>query len=171
MPTKTKYKSKVVFWNSRTRQTVFPSKAYVQVSKHRRELKPYIYRFDSTLEFNVYLRLIELHGINCVDRQIPLLVQPPTRCIKTGRFWKVDFGLKRSRSNSNHYAYVEAKGLITSEFSHKLPMLELNNVIAFEKLHLVFGKTIPKDHAIMRNLLRTDFSQRIYTLNTIPIIQ
>ena len=169
--TATKYKSKVVYWDCRRRQVIYESQSYRQVTKNRRELKPHVYRFDSTLEFNVYLKLVEQYGANCIDRQIPLQIHPPTRCLKTGRFWKVDFGLKRSKSNRNHYAYIEVKGLITSEFAHKLPMLELHNVEAFEKLHLVFAKKIPKTNTIVRNLLRTDFSQRIFTLQTLPTIK
>jgi hypothetical protein len=99
------------------------------------------------------------------------LVLPPSRCLKSGKYWKVDFGIKRSKGNPNHYAYVEAKGLITREFNYILPMLEVHNVAAFEKLHLVFAKKIPATNPIMRSLSRTDFSQRIFTLNTLPKIE
>jgi len=119
-----KYRSKPVFWDVQER--CVPSKeeiAYRRFSDRSTQDKK-IYRFDSTLEFNVFLRLVDLFGLNRVVCQYPLQIIPPGYCYKSGKKWKVDFAILDDTDRNFPAHFVEAKGAVMPEFRHCVASFE-----------------------------------------------
>ena len=165
-----KYRSKPIFWDEKTQQVTSSeqiTRTYgtLAVAKNRGFL-----RFDSTLEFNVYLRLVEMFGANRVLRQYPLRIIPPGYCYKSGKKWRVDFAIFDGTDDKFPAHFIEAKGAVMPDFRHCIASLESFDPGSFDQLSIVFGKTIPPDKMI-KNLLSTDFKNRIYTLKELQCTQ
>lgn len=161
-----KYGSKIVFWDSTNRCVISKEQGDSCREGKRNRLPKHIYRFDSTLEFKVYMKLTQMYSPERVKRQVRLCLVPPGKCCPKGKFWKVDFGITKKSNPKEYEHYVEAKGRITVDFRYTLPMLEYSNPEAFNRLTLVFGSKIPHGNQVISSLLRKDFSSHIYTVGT-----
>ena len=159
-----KYKSCVVHWDSKAWRVIDKQDADKQRSGKQKRLPEHIYRFDSTLEFNVYLKLIKMYSVSRVKRQHPVLYIPPGECYPKGKLWKVDFAIRSSTYEHDYSFYIEAKGAITADFRDKMPILEHTNPEVFRRLFLIFGSRIPVKSKVVRNLLATKHIRQIYTL-------
>ena len=163
MATANKYGARPVFWNIQSRSVISKETADSQRQGKRRQLPNSIVRFDSTLEFNVYLKLVSFYGAARVHRQVPVEIIPRGTCYPNGKTWRVDFGIVRPCGRLPYCKYVEAKGKITPEFKNLLPILEQINPDAFNKLTLVFGSQIPIANRVIANMIGGGFKKRIYT--------
>lgn len=164
--TQNKYNSKVVFWNALKMCSVSKHEADSLRESKRKRLPDYIYRFDSTLEFRVYLALTKMYGASRVKRQISVPLIPHGICYPKGKAWKIDFAVVNSFDSSKYAFYVEAKGRITPEFRNVLPILEHTNPDVFNRLFLVFGTKIPTENRVVANLLQGKNHHRVHTLKS-----
>lgn len=163
MPQQLKYRSKPVFWDEKNK-CVAPDWQLNDLKTLGENLaRESFLRFDSTLEFHVYLKLVDMYGDKRVLRQYPLEVIPPGYCYLTGKKWRVDFAILDRIGDKFPVRYVEAKGMITTDFSYALACLEAYDPDSFEQLSLVFGQRFPSGK-LMTRLRKTDFADRIYTL-------
>lgn len=158
-----KYNAKIVYWDTITNSVISKDKADSLREGERSRLPSYIVRFDSTLEFEVYLKLLFLYGSDRVHRQVPVELIPKGTCYSTGKPWKVDFGIINPFNNSYRF-YVEAKGRITADFRNTLPILEHTNPEVFKRLILVFGSKVPVRNRVIASLIKSSNYPRIYTL-------
>lgn len=163
MANKLKYRSSPVFWDLLSRRVIDTSEVEKYRSKGRLKLPNHIQRFDSTLEFNVYQKLVDLFGANRIVMQHPLLIFPPGYCYPKGKKWRVDFAIKFSPNSNSFVLFVEAKGAILPDFRHTLSALENHDDRSFSRLRIVFGHGVPQDSAFIRNLLKTDFERNLYS--------
>lgn len=165
-----KYKSKIVHWDAKQGGVISKREADALREGKRNRLPPYIYRFDSTLEFCVYIKLLNLFPPNRIKRQVPVELIPKGQCHPKGKTWKVDFAITYPNKDSSMF-YVEAKGRITPEFRNTLPILEHTNPEVFNKLILVFGSKIPHENRVIANLLSKKFISRIHTLKSFNLLK
>ena len=163
MPTNLKYRSKPVYWDEKRQKIAtkeqIESAFLLNPTAKKREFS----RFDSTLEFNVYLRLVEMFGSKRITRQFPVQIVPPGYCYKSGKNWRIDFAIFDDNDQKFPTYLVEAKGAVMPDFRHCVASLEVYDPGSFDRLSIVFGRSVPPDK-MMKNLMSTDFSQRIYTL-------
>jgi hypothetical protein len=159
-----KYQSKVVFWD-RNKQAVI---CKVTADKYRLEnkdkLPDYIFRFDSTHEFCVYLELVRMYGDVRVVRQHPLEIFPKSFCYPNGKKWKVDFAIINNAVPDYPIRYVEAKGMLLNEFRCTLGAFEQNDLDRFKRLRLVFPKAIPVETNLIKALFYSDRQSMLLTL-------
>lgn len=166
-----KYSARVVFWdNQRMCVTSKQQADSLRVGKQKR-LPSHIFRFDSKLEFEVYLHLLKMYPANRIRRQVPLPLIRKGLCYPRGKPWKIDFAITWNFNKNHIYRYVEAKGIVTSDFRNILPVLEQNNPEAFSKLILVFGSSIPTKNRIISNLLASKKKRDMYTLRTFNLLE
>ncbi len=112
MTNQLKYRSKPVFWNKENRRVISPLEAEKYRSKGKLKLPEYLERFDSTLEFNVYQKLVDLFGENRIVRQYPLEIFFPGCCYPKGKKWRVDFAVRYSSNSDDFVYFIEAKGAL-----------------------------------------------------------
>ena len=166
-----KYRARVIYWDTRCERVITKEVADASRGGKRNRLPAHIYRFDSTLEFNVYLKLIEMYGQNRVKVQHPILYIPPGKCYPKGKFWKVDFAIRAPNKEHEYSFYVEAKGIITDGFKDKLPILEFTNPEVFRRLFLVFGSKVPFESKVIRALASAPQFKQFYTLKEFRILK
>jgi len=159
-----KYKAKYVFWDSLNRCVIAVAKAEEYRVNGRLKLPKHIYRFDSQHEFKVYLELVRIYGVSRVQRQYRLLVIPPCSCYPQGKYWKVDFVIRRNEPFMGISHFVEAKGIFLPEFICTLTHLEREDQDVFARTRIVFGSSIPKESKVVRSLLKTNFAKNLLTL-------
>jgi hypothetical protein len=164
-----KYRAQPVFWDEKQQRIPSQDQLVGIKTLGEKAIKDSFLRFDSTLEFNVYLKLVDLVGSKRILRQYPLEVLPPGYCYLTGKKWRVDFAILERIGDKFPISYVEAKGLITTDFSYALACLEVYNPDSFDQLSLVFGQRFPPGK-LMTRLRKTDFAKRIYTLKQFQCI-
>ena len=152
MKTIPKYKARAVFWDTKQEIVIDSSEVERYRIKDRLKLPEHITRFDSQHEFKVYLRLCWMYGEHRIKRQHPIEVVPPGRCYPKGKTWKVDFAITTSWSNPKISHYVEAKGALLPEFVNTLVQLEIAQPNVFEKLSIVFGRSIPTENKVIHSL-------------------
>ncbi len=158
-----KYRSKPVFWDLLDKRVISSLGVEKYRFKGKLKLPNHIERFDSTLEFNVYQKLIDLYGNRRIVTQYPLMIFPPGYCYPKGKYWRVDFAVKTAIGSNDYTRFVEAKGAVLSDFRHTLSALENHDERSFCKLRIVFGGGIPQDSAFVKNLLKTDFKRNLYS--------
>lgn len=161
-----KYLAKVVFWDSQRLCTIPKEEADSLREPKRKRLPPHIYRFDSSLEFKVYLQLLKLYKPRRIKRQVAVRLIPPGICHPKGKTWRCDFAITHPCDDTKIIKYVEAKGKITPEFRNHLPILEHTNPSVFRSLIIVFGSRIPKDNRVIANLLNQQKQCQILNLRT-----
>ncbi len=163
MPAQLKYRAKPVYWDAYEKAVmpVATIENLMRLGTLKRSER--FLRFDSTLEFSVYLKLVDLVGVERIIRQFPLEVIPPGYCYLTGKRWRVDFAIVNKVGDKFPVSYVEAKGLVLPEFRFQLASLEVYDPDAFDQLTIVFADKIAEDKMFKR-LMKTDFSSRVYTL-------
>ena len=159
-----KYRSKPVFWDLEDKRVISSLEVEKYRSKGRLKLPNRIERFDSTLEFSVYQKLIDLYGERRIVRQYLLMILPPGYCYPKGKYWRVDFAVKTAIGSNDYARFVEAKGAVLSDFRHTLSALENHDDRSFNRLRIVFGGGIPQDNVFIKNLLKTDFKRNLYSL-------
>lgn len=169
MSAQSKYNASPVYWDSLNKTAL--SSAAMKNLRESGALKKSgrFSRFDSTLEFDVYLKLVDLVGVDRIARQFPLEVVPPGYCYLTGKRWRVDFAILNKAGDKFPVSYVEAKGLVLPEFRFQLASLEAYDPDAFDQLTIVFADKIANDR-MFKHLMRTDFSSRVYTLKEFQCI-
>lgn len=133
-------------------------------SGKQNKLPQYIRRFDSQHEFKVYLELVRIYGTKHVRNQVSVSLLPPGDCFPRGKNWRVDFAITDAIVDTDVDFYVEAKGIITREFTYTLACLEQHKPEIFNNLYLIFPNAIPTENAVIRNLCKTEFKNRILTL-------
>ena len=161
---RTKYRAKHVFWDSLGRRTMNPQDIQSYRESGRLKLPSYIWRFDSTHEFKVYLELVRIFGAYRVVRQYALEVLPPSSCYPKGKTWRVDFAIASCVNQGGYNYYVEAKGAFLPEFATTLACLQLHNPFAFDKVHLVFPEKLPTTSKVLNSLKKTWHCNRLITL-------
>ena len=161
-----KYNTKLVFWNAQTSSVIAKQQADAQRDKQKGRLPEHIYRFDSVLEFQVYLHLNSMYPSHRIKRQVPVTLIPSGKCHPKGKKWRIDFAITYSSCDSSVMHYIEAKGRITPEFRNTLPILEITNPDVFNKLFLVFGRKIPTENRVVNNLLSTKLVSHVYSFQT-----
>ncbi|XZN93237.1 MAG: hypothetical protein ACM65M_10610 [Microcoleus sp.] len=127
---------------------------YDQISGETFERRPkdapsgQIIKFDSKLEFGVFLELKHYASSFEIKYQIPVELKPKTKYSPSSHY-VVDFGAYDKQIGEFDF-YVEAKGLLTPEAAFKLQMLEVVEPSVREKLVIVsqvsnhyFGKKFP----------------------------
>ncbi|MGL5078969.1 MAG: hypothetical protein ACRDBG_24490 [Waterburya sp.] len=166
-----KYRSKTVFWDTHRRIVISKEKATSYCSNNQRKIPDYIFRFDSTLEFHVYLELFRIYGGSRIVRQYPLKIFPPSVCYPKGKTWKVDFAITHSKPSSDYHRFVEAKGIFVRENRITLAALEQVNPVAFNKLRIVFPRAIPVETDIIRAISNSDYQDMLLTLLDLKRLQ
>ncbi len=164
MTNRLKYGSKQVFWDKRNRQVVNPLSIEKRPGTGKLILPDHIERFDSTLEFKVYQKLLDLYGEKRITRQYSLEIFPPGYCYPKGKYWRVDFAIRSIYTPPAFAQFVEAKGIVLPEFRHTLAALESHNELAFCKLRIVFAHELPGNSSFIKNLMKTDFDAQMYSL-------
>ena len=159
-----KYQPKPVYWDSNNQIVINRQEAEKHRTKYRLNLPPYIFRFDSTHEFNVYLELVRMYGVDRVVRQYPLKVFPPGHCYPKGKTWKVDFAINSAKPPFHFTHYVEAKGLLMRESRLMLASLECHNREAFNRFYLVFSNGLPLENDLVKALHNSDCKEMLLTL-------
>lgn len=165
MVTTTKYKAKYVFWDLENRTVKSTSDIERYRQKDKLTLPEHIIRFDSQHEFKVYLELCRMYGTERVLRQYKLRVVPPCCSYPNGKFWRVDFAIKEPPRSENLMWYVEAKGMVTTEFEYTLALMESNRAMDFCDLVVVFPSKVPTQNRLIKNLLNSDFQTNLLTLH------
>jgi hypothetical protein len=161
----TKFRAKVVYWNLVTKNVVSAQSVEQYRVNNRLKLPDCICRFDSQLEFKVYLELVRMYGAEKIIRQYPLEIFPESYCYPRGKVWKVDFAIKRNASSYLPSLFVEAKGAFLPEFAVALAAFEALNPDDFDKVHIIFGNTFPKESRVFRNLLKCPIANQMMTIN------
>lgn len=159
-----KYKAKYVYWDRDKRIVIDPRNLYRYKKGFNGKLPENIYRFDSQHEFKVYLELVRMYGDNRVVRQYPIEIISSGWCYPKGKKWKVDFVVLSSRYSQCPEFYIEAKGIITTEFTYILANLEEHQEDIFNGLVLVFPRDIPIKNKVIKSLLNSPFNEGIMTL-------
>jgi hypothetical protein len=159
-----KYKSKAVFWDLNKLIVISKERADECRFENNNKLPSHIVRFDSTHEFTVYLELSRIYGYHRIVRQHPLEIFPASVCYPRGKTWKVDFAIIAKTPPFAFTNFVEAKGVMMREFRGTLACLEQNNFEAFEKLSMVFPRTIPTDCTLVKTLFRSKHRNMLLTL-------
>jgi hypothetical protein len=159
-----KYRSKAVFWDSQKLCVISKDKADSYRSKNTPRLPNHIFRFDSTLEFKVYLELVRMYGQENIVRQHPLQIIPPGYCYPRGKVWKVDFAVFHTSKPYGFQYFVEAKGAVLSEFRFSLACLEQHNLDIFTKVRLVFDKAVPMSDLLVTALYKSHHRDSLLTL-------
>jgi hypothetical protein len=169
MSAQPKYRASPVYWDALNKIAL--STAAMKNLRQSGALKESgrFSRFDSVLEFNVYLKLVDLVGAERILRQYPLEIIPPGYCYLTGKRWRVDFAIVNEAGDKFPANYVEAKGLVLPEFRFQLASLESYDPDAFDQLTIVFDRKIDEGQ-IFKRLMKTDFSSRVYTLKEFQCI-
>ena len=165
MAIKLKYGSRPVYWDLTKRCVVDRSKLEIYRKGGKLKLPNEVVKFDSTHEFKVYLELIRIYGLERINLHYPIETIPKGQCYPNGKTWKVDFAIKHKDYVDEIVCYVEAKGLLTTEFTYTLATLEQTNYKAFRTLFVVFPSKIPKQNKIVKNLLDSFCSSNILTLS------
>ena len=160
-----KYKSQVVYWNEKDLRIVSSNHVNDYRKKGRLYLPEHISRFDSTLEFNVYLELCRMYSAARVYRQYPITVVPPSYCYPDGRKWRVDFAIRNTFHPQKINLLVEAKGLWLPEFSSVLAFLEQTNIKAFNRLRIVLGKSCSRGNKVAKALAKSDCKHQMLTFD------
>lgn len=127
---------------------------YDQISGETFERRPkdapsgQIIKFDSKLEFDVFLELKHYASGFEIKHQVPIKLKPKTQYSSFVNY-VVDFGVY-DRQSFTFAFYVEAKGLLTPDAALKLQVLEAVAPSVREKLLIVsresnhyFGKKFP----------------------------
>lgn len=140
-----KYKASPLYYSPQTHQVLSAKEAKGLNTGN-------LFYFASKHEFSVYQTLLPLTYKYSLRLQSPIeLVKPNLlSTYPNGRMWIADFEL---RDEDSTLMVIEAKGVLTKDFSLVLALLELNNQEFFNNLWLVF----PKSH------LRTIKSSRDYS--------
>ncbi len=99
------------------------------------------------------------------------MIFPPGYCYPKGKKWRVDFAIRSLYSPPSFVRFVEAKGMVLSEFRHTLAALEAHDDPSFDKLRLVFSRSIPQDNAFIKNLAKTHFESQMYSLKHFEKLQ
>lgn len=162
-PTTQKYQAKRVYWNLVTKNVVTTQWVEQYRRNGRLELPSCIAKFDSQLEFKVYLELVRMYGDDRIIRQFPLEIFPRGYCYPRGKVWKVDFAIKRYETDAYPTAYVEAKGAFLPEFGYTLAALEAEYPDEFEQVYIVFSNTLPKENKMFKNLQKSPMAERLLT--------
>lgn len=157
-----KYGAKQVYYDWQS-DYVLTKEAVEQYRRGKRVNLPFwIHRFDSQHEFRVFNKLKDMYGKDRIQLQIPVRLFSHTLCHKNGKDWKVDFMVTDGNNPLIPLCYVEAKGVMNKEFEFILSVLEQNNPRVFNNLHIVFADKIPSRNQVIKNLLTTNFANRIY---------
>lgn len=160
-----KFRAKVVYWNLVTKNVVSAQSIEQYRVNDRLKLPNCICRFDSQLEFKVYLELVRMYGSKNVIRQYPLEIFPESYCYPKGKVWKIDFAIKRVSNAYLPSLFVEAKGAFLPEFAVTLAAFEALNPDDFNRVHIIFGNTFPKESRVFKNLLKCPIADQMMTIN------
>ena len=166
-----KYKAKVVYWDSKRQITISHENALKWKMENKGKLPKFIYRFESTHEFLVYLELVRMFGAERIVRQHKLHIFPPSACYPHGKVWRVDFAILTLSYGEDFDFYVEAKGLFLPDNRVTLACLEQYNFAAFNRLRIVFTNNIPIEHRLVASINRSDYSRMLLTLPQLKALE
>lgn len=159
-----KYKSSRVFWDSLNQKAL----GHTELETYRKgkhfKLPNHVHRFDSQHEFLVYLELVRLYGEDRVVCQHRIEIFPVSYCYPKGKDWKVDFAIKNKCRPYEMSVYFEAKGMFLPSFGFTLAAFEQLDPDEFEKLHIVFSRSIPLGNRIVTSLLDSEMGDNLMTL-------
>jgi hypothetical protein len=160
-----KYSSKPVYWDRQRLCVISKEKANSYRTKKTPRLPDYITKFDSTLEFKVYLELVRMYGQENIVCQHPIQIIPPGYCYPKGKVWKIDFAVFNTSKPYGFQYFVEAKGKVLPEFRTSLACLEQRNLDVFNKVCLVFDRTVPMSDFLVTALYKSHRRDSLLTLS------
>ena len=93
--------------------------------------------FDSRFELIIYQLLRDYYPRDAILIHHPIVVKPATKRYPALK-WRVDFYIDSSKDSfANQDILVEAKGVPTPDFKHKLQLFELQHPDLFPYLYIV----------------------------------